>query len=178
MDVGLNNKNTLGEIAPEFKDVVFFVEATSAEKFNLWQEWSEESRTNIEPLSDDFINSLPESCKQKIKDLNDQVKDFKHTRVNWEEVSAGFMLTIGKVYKKPVSVCFNFAFINGHKICFYECTSQMADHKMIEDWLISKFQLTHDKYSRWNHTNATNFHNCVNSLDSIDKEPRNTIYKK
>lgn len=31
MDVGLNNRNTLGDVQPEFKDVVFFVEATSTE---------------------------------------------------------------------------------------------------------------------------------------------------
>ena len=40
MDVGLNNRNTLGEIAPELTDVVFLVEATSAEQHNLWSEWS------------------------------------------------------------------------------------------------------------------------------------------
>jgi len=43
--------------------------------------------------------------------------------------------------------------------------------------LIKQFQLTHDGYTRWNHTNSSNFHNCVNSLDRLDKEPRETIYK-
>lgn len=177
MDVGLNNKNTLGEIRPEFKDVVYFVSATSEEQFNIWQDYSKESITNIEPISDDFIEALPDNFKSRVEKLNNQVKRAQHKRVDWVQVSAGFGLTIGSLDKRPVVVCFSFAYINGHKICFYEDTSEIVDHKMIEDWLISKFQLTHDGYTRWNHTNATNFHNCVQGLETLDKEPRDTVYK-
>jgi archaellum component FlaC len=60
MDVGLNNRNTLGEIAPEFKDVVFFVEATSTEHHTLWSEWSTQSMSNIEPISDDVMSLFQE----------------------------------------------------------------------------------------------------------------------
>lgn len=182
MDVGLNNRNTLGEIAPEFEDVVFFVEATSTEQHTLWSEWSTRSMSNIEPISDDVMSLVQEKLGagilfEKLSKLNRKVKDNNQPRVNWEQVSAGFALSVGQVGKNNVMVCFTFAFINGKKICFYEATSQVVNHKMIEDWLISKFQLTHDGYSRWNHTNAMNFHNCVNSLDNLDKEPRDTVYK-
>ncbi|MEK6829133.1 MAG: hypothetical protein AABY15_03320 [Nanoarchaeota archaeon] len=181
MDVGLNNRNTLGEIAPEFKDVVFFVEATSTEQHNLWSEWSKQSMSNIEPLSDDVLRLIGDKLNRdlyvKIETLNEKVKRNNSTRVDWEQIHAGFMITIGKVGKLPVSVCFNFAIINGKKVCFYEATSRVVNHKMVEDWLITRFQLTHDKYCRWNHVNAGNFHNCVNSLDNLDKEPRKTVYK-
>ena len=182
MDVGLNNRNTLGEIAPEFKDVVFFVEATSTERNTLWSEWATQSMANIEPISEEMMSLIQEKLDseilyERILKLNRKVKGNSHPRVDWGQIYAGVVITIGHVGKLPICVSFNFAFINGKKICFYEATSQVVNHKMIEDWIISKFQLTHDKYCRWNHTNAVNFHNCVHSLDNLDKKPRNTVYK-
>ncbi len=180
MDVGLNNRNTLGEIAPEFTDVVFLVEANSNEQFNLWQDWSDQSMTNIKSLPDYMLDTIKEDILlyKKLKALNDNVKHNKHKRVKWKQIMNGFGLTIGHIKKFPVFLSFSFAIINNKKICFYECTSRMSDSKMIEDFLIKRFQLTHDNYTRWNHTNAMNFHNCVNSLDRLDKEPRDTVYRK
>jgi hypothetical protein len=178
MDVGLNNRNTLGEIHPDFADVVFFVESNNNEQMQHWSEYSKDSMSNIKSLPEDFINSLPQEFKTQVKHLNDKVKRFERTRVDWKQVMSGFGITIGHIKKMPVHVSFSFAIINGKKICFYDCTSRMADHTMVEDWLISRFQLTNDGYERWNHTNSSNFHNCVSALDRLDKEPRNTIYKK
>ena len=179
MDVGLNNRNTLGDIDPSLADIVFMVEATSTEYHDLWLNWSKQSPNNIEPLDDKIVELiLPSSIMTSVKELNQKIKNAKHTRVNWEQISSGFMVTIGQIKKMPVCIRFRFAFINGKKICFYECTSRMADRTMIEDWLISRFQLTNDNYTRWNHVDAMNFHNCVNSLDDLDKKPRNTKYKK
>lgn len=177
MDIGLNNKNSLGKINKEFADVVFFVEANSNEQLTLWQEWSKESMHNVQPLSDEFIDNLSEEIKAIIKPFNNKVKRITSTRVDWVQIMSGFGLTIGHVNNLPVFVSFNFAVINGKKICFYDPTSRMVDHTMVEKWLIEHFQLTHDGYTRWNHTDAMNFHNCVNSLDIIDVEPRKTIYK-
>ena len=187
MDVGLNNRNTLGEIAPEFKDVVFFVEANSNEQFEIWEDWSRESMSNIEPLDKEVIDSLSEAVKSwpvlnKIVNINNKLKNNYHKRVEWEQIMAGFMLTIGSIKKGkekfPISVSFSFATIEGKKICFYYCCSAIADYPMVEEWLIKRFQLTHDNYTRWNHTDANNFHNCINSLDNLDEKPRNTKYKK
>lgn len=177
MDVGLNNQNILGKVNPAFNNVVFLVEANSEEQFNLWQNWSKESMSNIEPLSDNVMNSFSEEVRNIIKPLNDKVKNFNRERVNWVEVSAGFSTIIGYVDDSPINVSFRFAFINGKKICFYDGVSQLVDYKTINDWLIKQFQLTHDCYTRWNHVNSSNFHNCINSLDNLDKETRNTVYK-
>lgn len=182
MDVGLNNRNTLGEVDPAFTDVVFLVNATSTEKFNLWQEYSKESMSNVQPLSDEIISKLKEELDSNLFDkvlaLNKKVDKNKLKRIDWEQISSGFALKIGQIDSRPVCVTFSFAIINEKKICFYEATSQAVCHKMIEDFLIEKFQLTHDNYCRWNHTNADNFHNCVGGLGRRDKEPRDTIYKK
>lgn len=181
MDVGLNNKNTLGEIDPAFTDVVFLVEANSNEQFTLWQEWSSQSMSNIEPIADNDMKAIGEKLSRdlyaKLEKTNNKLKHNYSNRVTWEQVYAGFGITIGHVEKHPVMISFSFAFINGKKVCFYYPTSRAVDHEMIEKWLIERFQLTHDGYTRWNHTNAGNFHNCVNSLDNLDKEPRDTVYK-
>ena len=183
MDVGLNNKNTLGEVDPAFSDVVFLVEATSEEYFDFWKEWSKESTNNIESLNEETMNRISTIlCKEdhflfvKLNELNEKVKKIEHTRVDWKDVSSGFSITIGHIKKMPVCVSFRFAFINGKKVCFYECTSRMTDHEMVENWLISRFQLTNDGYTRWNHVDAANFHNCINSLDRLDKKSRDTVY--
>lgn len=179
MDVGLNNKNTLGEIDPEFKDIVFLVKATSFEQFNIWQEYSKQSISNIEPIQDRFIDILPtEPARKLFGDLNNKVKKFASERVEWEQISSGFSIKIGNVNEMPVNVSFSFAIINGKKICFYEAISRIVDYVMVEDWLIDRFQLTNDNYTRWNHVNASNFHNCINSLDRLDKEVRDTVYEK
>lgn len=178
MDVGLNNRNNLGEIAPEFADVVFFVEANSNEQLMLWQEWSKKSRYNIEALANYVIMDItPINVRKLVKELNDKIKDVTNKRVDWKEVGLGFSLKIGELDNRPVVVSFHFAFINEKKICFYDCVSQVVDHKMIENWLMKRFQLTHDGYTRRNHTNAMNFHNCVKGLENLDKEPRDTVYK-
>lgn len=99
-------------------------------------------------------------------------------KVDWEQINTGFMITIGQLDSRPVTIEFSFAIIKRKKVAFYNGCSQVVDHKMIDEWLISRFQRTHDNYSRWNHVNATNFHNCINSLETLDIEPRDTVYAK
>lgn len=184
MDVGFSNQNHLGKIAPELADVVFIVECDGhSDQFNLWKDYSKKSSSNIKHLSNEDIEQLTKILGdnfvllEKVKRLSDKVEYNNHTRYDWEEVSSGFMLTIGNVEiggeKLPVCVSFSFAYINGHKICFYYTSSRVHDHTMVDEWFQEHFQLTHDGYTRWNHVDANNFHNCVNSLDNLDKEPRN-----
>lgn len=183
MDVGLNNRNTLGEIEPAFKDVVFMVEANSNETQKLWEEWAKESMTNIEAFDDDVMNIFKKELGAdsllfgQLADLNHKVKNNQQPRVNWEQIRSGFAIRIGEINGLPVNVEFSFAIIEGKKICFYNAISQMVNYKMVEDWLIERFQLTNDGYCRWNRVDAQNFHNCINSLDRLDKEPRDTVYK-
>ena len=131
----------------ELKDIDFLVAANSNERFNLWLEYS-----------------------------NSYKDERKNTRVDWKQISTGFMRTIGYLDSRPVEIEFSFAIIKEKMVAFYYGCSQVVDHKMIDEWLISRFQRTHDNYSRWNHVDAANFHNCINSLDKLDVEPRNTVY--
>ena len=179
MDVGLNNRNTLGDINPAFKDVVFFVEANSNETLQLFSDFAKTSMDNIQPLSDDdtaILGMLSPELHNKILHINDKLKAISRPRVDWEQIMSGFAITIGKVGKHPVTVSFSFSKLNGKKVCFYYCTSRVVDYTMVENWLIKHFQLTHDNYTRWNHSDAMNFKPYY--LENIDKEPRNTVYKK
>jgi hypothetical protein len=182
MNVRLTNVNNLGHYHDDLSDVVFLVEATKNEAFQLWQNWSSDSLSNITPISDEVMSIIDRSLFERIyykriKRLNDEVKRFQHTRVNWVQIATGFCLTIGYVNhgneKLPVSIEFSFARINGKKVAFYSNYSRAGDSQMIENFLAENFQLTHDNYTRWNQVNATNFHNCVGSLDNLDEKPRN-----
>ncbi len=178
MDLGLNNRNKLGEIDPMFNDVVFLVEATSEEKHFLWKE---KAFIEFESLSEYIMKeaeaTLDFGSFKKLEKLNNKIKKDNWNKVEWEQINEGFYLTIGHIDNRPICVSFSFAIIEGKKICFYYGSSEVVDYKMIENWLIDRFQLTNDNYNCWNKTDAGNFHNCINALDCIDKEPRDTVYK-
>ena len=194
MDVGFNNKNTFEH--KQLKDVVFLVEATSNEQHNLWREYAND-HYDLDGLDTEIpIPSILEqgynSCTRqqldefielraladKVIERNRKIKESRKYRVDWIQDNRGFLIEIGQLNKAPICVSFFFAKIKGHRVGFYEVTSRVAHHGMVEDWLTEHFQLTHDGYTRWNHTNADNFHNCIRGLDTLDKEPRDTIYKK
>lgn len=183
MDVGLNNRNMFEN--EHLKDVVFLVDTSSGkDQHSLWEEWSLEYAEKFGPKKIQEIPGHLISCpllsdvSESIKRHNKKVDEDNQHRVKWESARMGISIEIGDLDDRPICVQFGFAHINGHKVAFYEGSSQLVDHKMIEDWLTENFQLTNDGYTRWNHVDSTNFHNCVNSLDRMDKEPRNTIYKK
>jgi len=184
MDVGLSNKNYLGLVDPAFEDVKFIVECDGHnDQFRLWQEYAPGSSSNIEPLSKDTMDLLAIKLIKEpnlfdhIAKLNRKVDNNYMPRVkSWQEISSGFILEIGKGQfgdqSLPICVSFSFAIINGVKICFYYECSQARNSKMVDDWFRSKFQLTNDNYTRWNHVDAGNFHNCIGALDRLDTEPR------
>lgn len=152
MDTGLNNTNKLHLALNQevFKDVEWIIEATSQERFGIW-------------------------------------KDFKE-KYKWEQICTGYSFVILELEVKPVgykikkqvlpiNIEFFFAMVEGHKIAFYDSPSLLSHHGYIEAFLITYFQRTHDKYSKWNYTDATNAHNCLNYLDTVDVKPRKTTYK-
>ncbi len=84
-------------------------------------------------------------------------------KVRWEQVGLGYGHEIGKFGGMPVCVCVSFARIKGHLVAFYEATSQVVDHRMVEEWLKTEFPSSRGK------TNAQNFHNCLLDLDRVPK---------
>lgn len=159
MDVGFNNTNTLHLALenPFLEDVVWLVEASSEERFQIWKkyhdqyEWQEVSTGHGYTLL-----TLEVSAFQKGKTPVSKPYHIKETL--------------------PVTINFTYAIVNGYKICFYDSSSLLVHHGYIEAFLHTYFQRTHDHYTRWNHTNATNFHNCIHYLKDLDLDPRETTY--
>lgn len=115
------------------KAAVYLVEATDLETHHLWLDWSEESESRGwgEPT---------------------------HPRLPWEQIALGYGDTVGEFGGMPVAVSVTFARVLGQVIVFYEATSQVVDHRMVEKWTQTAFPASRGR------TNATNFHICVDDL--------------
>lgn len=94
-------------------------------------------------------------------------------RVKWEHVSSGFMPTVGYVGERPVVLSVMFSILNGEVVLFYNPTSPMVDHNMIDAWLEANvYPHANEFFKRCGHpdtarkpqTDAMNFHICVHSL--------------
>lgn len=83
----------------------------------------------------------------------------------WESARSGLGTTVGKVGKMPVAISLSIDVIDGHRILFYHATSQVVDHRMVEDWLKKNLPVTafedSDPRKRMNHADAMNFHNAL-----------------
>lgn len=120
------------KIDPRFKDTEFVVEADSFAHQTLWEQWSTEA-----------LFTRPH-CNN----------------IQWEQDSMGFMDTIGQLADMPVCVSFFWAKLNGHLILFYNATSAVVDHRMIESWL-KKYCNPQWDNGRRAHCDASNFHHVV-----------------
>jgi hypothetical protein len=77
-----------------------------------------------------------------------------------EEARVGTMDVIGTLkvgnQDMPVVVTTFFSKINGHLVAFYEPTSQVVDHRMVDAW-ISRFEAAKLK----NKCDASNYAHCI-----------------
>lgn len=81
----------------------------------------------------------------------------------WEQVSINPWLTIGHIGKRPVCLSFEWYRIEGQWVCFWQATSQLVDHAMIDKWLTKHFP---DQRST---CDAGNFHNCLRAIEAANK---------
>ena len=119
----------------QFDGVEYFVEATSFEKFCLWKQ-------NEEYKKDFTLKSFQE----------------------WD-MGTGQMVEIGRLDRRPVAVVFWFDKLDGHKVCFYEATSEVVDHKMVEKWIEDNCNVP-VRDGRRAKTDAQNFHNVYHAFKS------------
>lgn len=115
------------------RSTVYLVEATACEKQFLWERWSAESRDHTDSR-----------------------------KVRWEQLNPGHMQKVGEVGGKEIWVCVFWARIEGYPVAFYEATSQVVDHELVNRWLASEWPRVH-------RTDAQNFGNCVDYVRSLNK---------
>lgn len=138
----LRNKMNFQEKHEElFKDVVFIVEANSFEKLCLWLDHWHEPRKGYLKVE------------------------------SWEDDCGGWFINIGEINGRQINISIFHSYINGKKVMFYECVSQLVDHKMVEEWLkhYSFDKIRWDNNSRWAHCDAMNFHHCIEAINVKDK---------
>lgn len=88
-----------------------------------------------------------------------------HCFVKWEQDTLGFWKVVGKCARKPVAVSVCWYIVNGKRVAFYEYTSQVVDHRMVEAWLTKTFPcMSNYEPGRRPHCDAMNFVNAMSVL--------------
>lgn len=116
------------------KKTLFVVEATSAEQFMLWKDWS-------------VASDSPRYGKMK-----------------WEPINPGWMVTVGKIGKRPCCISISWQRIDGHMVMFWYPCSQVSDSLKSEAWIEANFSGKWDHGHRRAYCDAGNFHLCVNAI--------------
>lgn len=78
----------------------------------------------------------------------------KHKEIWGEGTNGGPFVTIGHLDNRPICITLSIDLINNQPVLFYECTSQLADYKMVDQYI-------KDNYPNVKTTDAMNFHNCM-----------------
>lgn len=79
--------------------------------------------------------------------------------VDWKSRLDGLGETIGYLAEMPVFISLQTAEVGGFKLLFFHATSQVVDHRLIEEWLRANVPGTAWKDGRVNKTDADNFIN-------------------
>lgn len=115
------------------KQSIFAVEATSAEYSFLWANHASESSSR------------------------------QFDPVDWREVGMGFGVTVGTLKKMPVVISLRWAFLDGQLVMFWHATSQVVDHRQIDNWMEKHFTAKWDGTRRAT-CDASNFHHCIGAV--------------
>lgn len=83
----------------------------------------------------------------------------KHLGKSWLQNNCGLMEQIGTIDDKPVCLSLFTNVVDGHKVLFFDATSQVVDHRMVDAWLVANLPPSAFHGDRVNRTDAMNFHN-------------------
>jgi hypothetical protein len=115
---------------------VFLVEASSYEQQMLWERHAKQSRDKINP--DD---------------------------INWQQISPGWSVHVGKLDGRPVCISMNWVELNGAPVCFWYAQSQVVDHAMIDTWLDAHCKAVREGGARRGRCDVWNFHHCLQAVE-------------
>lgn len=89
-------------------------------------------------------------------------------RLDWQQDLSGIGPTLGYLDGREICVDFTWAELNGQRVLFYEATSEVVDHKLIDAWLQENCNPSCDNGQRRAHTNADNFGHCISAVESLE----------
>jgi hypothetical protein len=87
-----------------------------------------------------------------------------HEEWPWEQDNPGWLVTCGELDGLPVCFSLTFNRIMGRLVAFWDPTSRMVDHEMIEAWFDRHCSPKWDRGTRPARANAMNFHHCIEAL--------------
>lgn len=123
-------------------------------------------------LTTEFVVEATHNEQQMLweKFCKDSLEPAKRAVLEWKQLNPGYSETVGYVGEHPVCICVFWVLINGAQVMFYEPTSRIVDHEMIEKWLDANCN------RKWNggrraHTNAENFHLVLDFLRETGRGP-------
>jgi hypothetical protein len=87
----------------------------------------------------------------------------QHRKLPWKDNLMGYIHTVGEIGDMPVCIRLMTSEIDGHTILFFEPTSAVVDHRMIDKFFEETLPLSAfrggDREKGVNETNAMNFCN-------------------
>lgn len=92
-----------------------------------------------------------------------------HETLAWQDRPYGFMVTLGRFGDMPVVLSVTFHVLENHVVMFYEATSQVVDHRMVEAWVDKHVCAKWDQNTLRPRTDAMNFHLCVHALAELNQ---------
>lgn len=82
----------------------------------------------------------------------------------WKADLSGQMCTIGHVAERPICIALSWADLDGQTVLFVEDTSQLVDHKMIDEWLDANCCPRWDNGHRIARAHAEHFDACMSAV--------------
>lgn len=102
----------------------------------------------------------------KERSTDSLIKETGVKKYNWVQKNPGSLVTIEKVelngVKYPVCVSLCWYCIEGVYVCFYEATSRVVDHDIIDKFLEKEFPGV-------SKTNLMNFGHALNYIEELNK---------
>lgn len=83
--------------------------------------------------------------------------------LRWEQDTLGHIYTIGELAGNPIAVSVEFAVIDGRRVAFYEATSQVVDHRLVEKWIKEQCP------AGTQHCDGMNFAHCVAHITGMNR---------
>jgi len=81
---------------------------------------------------------------------------------SWKQNCSGYLEYVGLFHSRPICINLRTSVVNGHKILFWEATSQLVDYKMIDKWMEKNLpKSARHSDGRLNKTDAMNFCNIL-----------------
>lgn len=94
-----------------------------------------------------------------------------HMELDWQQDPMGIWLQVGELAGLPVAISCSWSRIGGRLVMFWEPTSMVFHHQLVEDWF-DRYCSPRTADGRPARTNAMNFHNFRRHiLDNPPPEP-------